>query len=622
MKKTYSISNIFIFFNITIIFCLVLTYLNLKYKYFFYLELTLLITIAFSFSLGMLVFFGFIMPYRRVSQVLTKIADGDIPENLPLDSSFEINRLRRKINRITHGLKMSRKIIQDIEKGNLNEHYTTLSSDKYVYKEGLLGSLLNMRSKMQDIAKVEQQRNWITEGLAKFSDVLRKNENNLKTLSDNVISNLVRYLNANQGGIFMLNEDDISEKYLELIACYAFERKKYIHKRLELNEGLVGQCFLEKANIYLKEVPTNYINIASGLGDAPPNIVLLVPLKVNNDIHGVLELASFKEFAPYQIEFIEKIGESIASTISSVKVNESGHKLLKQLKEQTEDMKAQEEELRQNMEEMQATQEEMRRTQDSLTKQEANLSALIDNTPDTVININQNYEVVVINQALKKRYKNTEYSNIAVGTNVLDMLPDDIREEWKAYYDRGLKGEKFDFIIKSAVSSELSNFRHYYINPVKNECGEILGVSVFSRDVTQEKNLEMNNKTLKQQVTNQKTLSDILHLRIVLDENQKIIEVNDLFLQKTNAQKNQVLNRKLSSLLKDNSIVSHLIETKSQQLWHYKLAFTFAEDYVINARGVTQYENINGKNRYKLSFINEQIDVITEVSAIFKKNEN
>ena len=222
----------------------------------------------------------------------------------------------------------------------------------------------NIRQNKEEVErrrKEDDQRNWVAEGLARFSEILRNDNDNMEELSYNVISNLVKYVNANQGGFFIINDNDPSDKHFEMTASYAYERRKYPDRRLNWGEGLIGTCALELETIHMNEIPDSYVNITSGLGESSPRALLIVPLIINEEVHGVVEIASFKKFAKHEIEFIEKIAESIASTISSVKINVKTNRLLKESQEQAETLASQEEEMRQNMEELQATQEEAAR---------------------------------------------------------------------------------------------------------------------------------------------------------------------------------------------------------------------------------------------------------------------
>jgi PAS domain S-box-containing protein len=235
----------------------------------------------------------------------------------------------------------------------------------------LTNKLVTMRDKLKENTESDRRRGWTTMGLAQIGEILRATTKNSSELYDNIIRFIVKYTKSNQGGLFIINEeDDIQKKtYLELIACYAFDRKKFLTKRVELGEGLVGQSFLEGEKIFLLDVPQEYVSITSGLGGSKPKSLLIVPMKLNGKIYGVIELASFHKFEDFEIELIEKLAETIASTISTVRVNESTRILLEKNLQQAEEMKAQEEELHQNMEELEATQEEMRRKQMVLEKE-------------------------------------------------------------------------------------------------------------------------------------------------------------------------------------------------------------------------------------------------------------
>ncbi|MEL7005532.1 MAG: GAF domain-containing protein, partial [Bacteroidota bacterium] len=198
-----------------------------------------------------------------------------------------------------------------------------------------------------------------SEGLAKFSNLLRSNQDS-GVLFDLLISDVTQYIKANQGALFIVDNEQ-EETVIELKSCYAYNRKKFFEKSIKPGQGLVGQAYFEKDIIYLKDIPQDYLRITSGLGEALPTSALVIPLIVNESVEGFFELAAFQEFEEHEIEFLKNLGENVASFISINRINEKTKYLLEETQQQTEQMKSQEEEMRQNMEELQATQEEMQR---------------------------------------------------------------------------------------------------------------------------------------------------------------------------------------------------------------------------------------------------------------------
>jgi methyl-accepting chemotaxis protein len=249
-----------------------------------------------------------------------------------------------------------------ISQGNLNVDYPSSQTDR------LGQSLLNMRSSLAEATKREERERFSTSGLAKIGDILRQHANSLELLCDHVLEEIVKYMKANQGAIFMIEEKDTTNVHLKLMACRAWDRKKYLQKNVTLGEGLIGQAAIEKQTIFMTKVPNNYITISSGLGQANPACVLIVPLKSEDEVVGIIELASFKAFRDYEIAFLEKVGESIASTMITTQNNQRNKELLEKSHALTEQMRAQEEEIRQNMEEMQASQEEMVRKEKEINR--------------------------------------------------------------------------------------------------------------------------------------------------------------------------------------------------------------------------------------------------------------
>jgi PAS domain-containing protein len=201
---------------------------------------------------------------------------------------------------------------------------------------------------------------------------------------------------------------------------------------------------------------------------------------MDREVYGIVELATFKEFLPHEINFVEKLGETIASTLSSVKINQKNRKLLEQFKEQAEQMRAQEEEMRQNMEELTATQEGMQRLVKEAQDKEEYLNNLMDASPDAIVAIGRDYKVVLRNNAKLFQQFIEQGIPYEKGFYVLGLFKNDEFEYHKSIYDRAFNGE----II--TVTKEYFG-RKYSIsyNPLHASSGEIIGVSIFAHDETE-----------------------------------------------------------------------------------------------------------------------------------------
>jgi CHASE3 domain sensor protein len=251
--------------------------------------------------------------------------------------------------------------VNEISVGNYEARWDGLNEENAsLNHNNLAGRLMYMRDEMNKVKEEDRKRIWATEGLSDFSEIIRKHQHDLTELTHRALDYLVKYLKSQQGSIFIVQVED-EKPSLNLAACYAFDRRKYINKKIASGEGLVGQAFLEAHTILLKNIPKNYVSITSGLGDATPSCLLIVPLKYNEEVQAVLEIATFKEYQPYQVSFLEKAGEFIASAIASAQNNQKNNLMMEQMRQQTEQLRSQEEEMRQNLEELEATQEEMRR---------------------------------------------------------------------------------------------------------------------------------------------------------------------------------------------------------------------------------------------------------------------
>lgn len=458
---------------------------------------------------------------KKLSQAIDTMAEGKLPEAIPTDRIDDFGHLIVSTNKLIDNLEKTASFADEIGKNNLHAAFSPASKD-----DVLGNALVRMRQSLiktqqeEEVRKAEDEKqSWVTVGLAKFSEILRQNNNNLALLAENIIQNLINYLNANQGGIFALNDEEGHEKALDLVASFAYNRKKHLTKQILVGEGLVGTCAIEKQTIHLKEIPEGYITITSGLGEATPTNLLIVPLKLEDSVFGVIEIASFTDFLPHEIEFVEKLSHSIASTLSSVKINLRTTYLLEQSQQQREEMAAQEEEMRQNMEEMQATQEEMqRKTAELQAVNTAIDDALLQGELEldgSIISLNQN----LLNTLGLSRDE-------IMDKLFIQLAPSTTAKELKSQWNSVNSGNSEKGIFHFLTPEGDDRYLMLSFSPAFDEIGSLMKVLVLGQDVTETKLLEQRAKRQAEEI--EKNIEKIEQEQEVAKVRQK--EINAMLL--------------------------------------------------------------------------------------------
>ena len=389
----------------------------------------------------------------------------------------ELSQNNQTLSKQVKSVKKNIAFAREIQQGNLEVEYELSDDDE------MGASLLDMRKGLVKAAKREEEEKFVNLGIAKIADIMRTNMDNVSGLAKEVLAPLIKYLDANQGGIFILHDEE-GEGWFELVSCYAYNRQKYMNKRVEVSEGLIGAAYLEGEPIYMTALPKDHMTIRSGLGDASPRCLFIVPMKSNDETIGVLELASFQPLEEYKRDFVVKVCQDIAAMIVSTKVNEQTNRLLTESRQMAEEMQAQEEEMRQNMEEMQATQEQMKRGESGLKDKEANLKALINTTGDRIFAIDRDYIITVVNDVLREMYSSADLA-VEEGKSVKEFLKGEQWKIWKARYDCCLGGEKFSF-VEEYQTPKGTKKQETFCSPILDEFGHVSGVSVISRDLREE----------------------------------------------------------------------------------------------------------------------------------------
>ncbi|HNS12413.1 MAG TPA: response regulator [Bacteroidia bacterium] len=304
-----------------------------------------------------------ILPTMKLRNYVELMGKGEIPEIDLRSRKTAVGQMTDAVHSLKESLMRTADFARNIGAGNFEIEYKPLSEH-----DELGMALVQMRESLQKANQDNQLRHWMSTGFARINEVLRDNNNDISKLTDEIISVIVKHLHAFHGGIYLIETDEISgEEWIQLHGSFAMDQRLKAKSKLSLGEGLIGQAIKNDECIHLENAPNSYVSIGSGLGEAPASHILIVPLRHRGKVYGAVELASFSPFTPNESQFVENSGETMASTIASVKVNMLTHRLLDETRLQTERLASQEEELRQTNDELshqsqllQASEEELK----------------------------------------------------------------------------------------------------------------------------------------------------------------------------------------------------------------------------------------------------------------------
>ncbi|MCU0444834.1 MAG: GAF domain-containing protein [Microscillaceae bacterium] len=215
----------------------------------------------------------------------------------------------------------NQKILQDFQAQNeyLNQSEERLKSNLQV---------------MELIRLDDEKRSFISKGLADFGVILRSFQDS-QTMYRELIIHLIKYLNWQQGAIYLKNAYKTESDYLQLTAFYGISAEKYAQNQVLVGEGLLGQCFTQQKMMHLDHLPKNYFKISSGLGEALPQYLLLIPLVYDRQCLGVIELAGFTTIPEYYEEFLARLAEAVAITTYNLQNNQRTQQLLTEAEQKT-----------------------------------------------------------------------------------------------------------------------------------------------------------------------------------------------------------------------------------------------------------------------------------------------
>lgn len=283
-------------------------------------------------------------PLYRVRNIVVQLTRGMMPVFTASKSIDEIGEVERSLEKHVENLRSLNEFARSMASGDFAGKYERLSTNDEMGEAllSLKGSLMESQKESESRRREEENRTWTASGLAKFSKLFREAEDDLQELSRVLMMELVAYTEADVGALFISSEAEGKGPELVLSGSYAFDREKFIQQSFEFGEGLVGRAAMEKDLIYLSDLPPGYMKIRSGLGEDVPSCLLLIPVILDGNVLGVIELASLGEIPAYQAGFLQQLADALASTLAKVKANLQNRELFEQSRKQTEELASQE----------------------------------------------------------------------------------------------------------------------------------------------------------------------------------------------------------------------------------------------------------------------------------------
>jgi HAMP domain-containing protein/signal transduction histidine kinase/DNA-binding response OmpR family regulator len=357
---------------------------------------------------------------RGIARVVTSVANGDLKRKLMLDAKGEIETLADTINEMIDTLAtfadqvttVAREVGIEGKLGgqakvpgasgtwrhltdNVNElaaNLTTqvraiaevaiavakgdLTRSISVQAEGevavLKDNINQMIANLRETTQKNTEQDWLKTNLAKFTRMLQ-GQRDLETVSKLILSELAPLVRAQHGVFYLMDGAENQQSYLKLISSYAYRERKNLANRFSMGEGLVGQCALEKERILLTEIPSDYIKISSGLGEASPLNAVVLPVLFEGQVTAVIELASFQRFNEIHLTFFDQLTESIAIVLNTIAASMRTEELLKQSQSLAQELQTQQGELQETNQRLEQQARSLKASEELLKNQQEQL---------------------------------------------------------------------------------------------------------------------------------------------------------------------------------------------------------------------------------------------------------
>jgi signal transduction histidine kinase/HAMP domain-containing protein/CheY-like chemotaxis protein len=392
---------------------------------------------------------------RNIAQVTTAVANGDLSKKIDVDARGEILELKTTINTMVDQLssfaaevtRVAREVgsegrlggqaeVEGVSgtwkrltenvnglAGNLTRQVRAIAEVTSAVASGDLTRSISVEAQgevaelkdninamvqsLRETIRANQQQDWLKTNLAQIAGMMQGHRD-LAVVAELIMDELAPLVGA-QHGTFFLSEPASGDTQLRLIAGYGLRADKAAPVQYRLGQSLIGQVAKSKRSIVVGDLPENYVKISSGLGEAPPANLAVLPILFEDQVLGVIELASFTSFNPVQTDFLEQLTETLGVNFNTIIANARTDLLLEESQRLTSELQARSEEL-------QSQQVELQRSNAELEEKAALLAAQnrdIETKNAEIEQARQEIEERARQLALASKYKSQFLANMS-----------------------------------------------------------------------------------------------------------------------------------------------------------------------------------------------------------------
>jgi signal transduction histidine kinase/HAMP domain-containing protein/CheY-like chemotaxis protein len=393
---------------------------------------------------------------RNIAQVTTAVAQGDLSKKIDVDARGEILELKTTINTMVDQLSSFaaevtrvarevgsegrlggqaevegvsgtwKRLTENVNElaGNLTRQVRAIAEVTSAVASGDLTRSISVEAQgevaelkdninamvqsLRETIRANQQQDWLKTSLARIAGMMQGHRD-LAVVAELILDDLAPLVGAQHGTFFLAEPGAGGETQLRLIAGYGLRADKTAPIQYQLGQSLIGQVARSKRSMVVASLPEGYVKISSGLGDAPPANLAIVPILFEDQVLGVIELASFTAFSQVQTDFLEQLTETLGVNFNTIIANARTDALLEESQRLASELQARSEEL-------QAQQVELQRSNADLEDKAALLAAQnrdIETKNAEIEQARQEIEERAQQLALASKYKSQFLANMS-----------------------------------------------------------------------------------------------------------------------------------------------------------------------------------------------------------------